>query len=150
MHARHRELEQQVLQERKEKAKLVLKIEEMQAVIEQGERETKEALAMVDHLGSQASVSAAQKLAALLQSSAIELRETRRQLEEEKKKTSQLRCAQKQLGQFTKEGERGRALLGTFPDGGSRASPAHSLSDVADIFHWNGPAPPYTLESVTL
>ncbi len=62
MHARHRELEQQVLQERKEKEKLVHKIEDMQAVIEQGERETKEALAMVDHLGSQASVSAKENI----------------------------------------------------------------------------------------
>ena len=148
MHARNRELEQQVLQERKEKAKLVHKIEDMQAVIEQGERETKEALAMVDHLGSQASVSAAQKLAALLQSSAIELRETRRQLEEEKKITSQMRGEQEQL--IEKEGERLRASLGTFHHGRSRASPAHLLSDVADIFRWNGPAPPYTLESVTL
>jgi len=147
LHARHRELEQQVLQERKEKEKLVHKIEDMQAVIEQGERETKEALAMVDHLGSQASVSAAQKLAALLQSSAIELRETRRQLEEEKKKTSQLRGEQEQL---IEEGERVRASLGIFHNGGSGASPAHLLSDVADIFRWNGPAPSYTLESVTL
>jgi hypothetical protein len=145
VHARHRELEQQVLQERKEKAKLVHKIEEMQGVIEQGERETTEALAMVQHLCSQASVKAAQKLAALLQSSAIELRETRRQLEVEKKQTSQLRGEQEQL----RERERERERLGTFHNGVSRASPA-LLSDVADIFRWNGPSPPYSPESITL
>jgi hypothetical protein len=103
VHVRHRELEQQVLQERKEKAKLVHKIEEMQGVIEQGERETKEALAMVHHLCNQTSVNAAQKLAALLQSSAIELRETRRQLEVEKKQISQLRGEQEQLRERERE-----------------------------------------------
>eukprot|EP00802_Teleaulax_amphioxeia_P015766 Tamp_15865.p1 GENE.Tamp_15865~~Tamp_15865.p1 ORF type:complete len:450 (-),score=68.40 Tamp_15865:161-1408(-) len=91
------ELEQQVCQERKEKAKLVQKIEDMQAVIDQGERETKEALEMVSYLSSQASVHAAQKMAGLLQSNALELRESRRQLEEEKKRSSKMRDEKEEL-----------------------------------------------------
>ena len=84
-------------QEQKEKAKLVQKIEDMQAVIDQGERETKEALEMVSYLSSQASVHAAQKMAGLLQSNALELRESRRQLEEEKKRSSKMRDEKEEL-----------------------------------------------------